>query len=67
MAYDANLETAAMVLSDGQTLDSGPCKQQDCNGSLTTDYWDQNDGGCVNSYYRTTCSHCDYADTNDIY
>lgn len=45
------------------TFDSIECPE--CGAPANYKDYDRNDGGCINSYYSTTCTVCDYHNCND--
>lgn len=41
------------------------CECESCGKQAMRADYDRNDGGCINSYYSVSCSHCEYHDCND--
>ena len=47
--------------------DSFKTECPDCGEPATQTTWEAVECGALNSYYRISCSHCGYEETNDVF
>ncbi|WP_063664405.1 hypothetical protein [Aliivibrio fischeri] len=63
MSKAYNLEVIKHVLQPNDFCLSKSCPT--CARKATRTEYDRNDGGCINSYFRTDCGHCGHHNCND--
>ncbi|MDC5870253.1 hypothetical protein OPW39_15705 [Vibrio europaeus] len=67
MCVSNNSEYNQMVIENVLQGDDFVMEVQcpECGKPASSKQYDRNDGGCINAYSRTDCSHCGYHDCDD--